>query len=183
MISNLFTLGCLYTYVSSYFIASWRTVAWVQLVPCVLLGVSCFFAPNSPYWLVERGREEEARKSLRMLRGPDYDLEEELAEIVAKKRAKEVAGKSVASTLASGTFLRPFLRCVPVTRILSEHNSRIGTLMMITQWAGINVITAYMVTIFTTSGSRWKLLKNRRRNVDSLNLHPTAFPLSVLTPT
>jgi len=139
VISNLFTLGCLYTYVSSYFIASWRTVAWVQLVPCVLLGVSCFFAPNSPYWLVERGREEEARKSLRMLRGPDYDLEEELAEIVAKKRAKEVAGKSVASTLASGTFLRPFLR--------------IGTLMMITQWAGINVITAYMVTIFTTSGS------------------------------
>ena len=31
--------------------------------------------------------------------------------------------------------------------------------MMITQWAGINVITAYMVTIFTTSGSRY-LLKN-----------------------
>ena len=28
--------------------------------------------------------------------------------------------------------------------------------MMITQWAGINVITAYMVTIFTTSGSRYQ---------------------------
>lgn len=122
VISNLFTLGCLYTYVSSYFIASWRTVAWIQLVPCALLGVSCYFAPNSPYWLVERGREEEARKSLRLLRGPDYDLEEELAEIVAKKRAKELAGKSVASTLASGTFLRPFLRCFDSNyKVPTEH--------------------------------------------------------------
>ena len=112
VISNLFTLGCLYTYVSSYFIASWRTVAWLQLLPCALLGVSCYFAPNSPYWLVERGREEEARKSLQVLRGPDYDLEGELAEIVAKKRAKELTGKSVGSTLASSTFLRPFLRCL-----------------------------------------------------------------------
>ena len=112
VISNMFTLGCLYTYVSSYFIASWRTVAWLQLVPCALLGLATFFAPNSPYWLVERGREEEARKSLRILRGPDYNLEEELAEIVAKKRAKELTGKSVGSTLVSGTFWRPFLRCI-----------------------------------------------------------------------
>ena len=59
---------------------------------------------------MERGREEEARKSLQVLRGPDYDLEGELAEIVAKKRAKELTGKSVGSTLASSTFLRPFLR-------------------------------------------------------------------------
>ena len=51
VISNMFTLGCLYTYVSSYFIASWRTVAWLQLVPCALLGLATFFAPNSPYWL------------------------------------------------------------------------------------------------------------------------------------
>ena len=121
IISNLFTLGCLYTYVSSYFIASWRTVAWIQLLPCALLGISCYFAPNSPYWLVERGREEEARKSLRLLRGPDYDLEDELAEIVAKKRAKELTGKSVASTLASRTFLRPFLRCPLPQKLLTEQ--------------------------------------------------------------
>ena len=63
-------------------------------------------------WLVERGREEEARKSLRILRGADYNLDEELAEIVAKKRAKELTGKSVGSTLVSGTFWRPFLRCI-----------------------------------------------------------------------
>ena len=33
------------------------------------------------------------------------------------------------------------------------HLERIGALMMITQWAGINVITSYMVNIFVESGS------------------------------
>ena len=90
--------------------------------------------------LVERGREDEARDSLRILRGPHYDLEPELAEIVDKKRAKEAVGRSVAATLASRVFLLPFVR--------------LGALMMISQWAGINVITSYMVTIFTDAGSR-----------------------------
>ena len=90
--------------------------------------------------LVERGREEEARDSLRILRGPHYDLEPELAEIVDKKRAKEAVGRSVMATLASRVFLLPFVR--------------LGALMMISQWAGINVITSYMVTIFTDAGSR-----------------------------
>ena len=70
---------------------------------------------------MERGREEEARKSLKVLRGPNYDLEDELAEIVAKKRAKESTGKSVASTLASRTFLRPFLRCTLPQKLLTEQ--------------------------------------------------------------
>ena len=93
----------------------------------------------APLRLVERGREDEARDSLRILRGPHYDLEPELAEIVAKKRAKEAVGRSVAATLASRVFLLPFVR--------------LGALMMISQWAGINVITSYMVTIFQESGS------------------------------
>ena len=42
-------------------------------------------------------------------------------------------------TLCSRIFLVPFLR--------------IGSLMIITQWAGINVITAYMVNIFIQAGS------------------------------
>ena len=139
IIGNMYALGSLFTYLSGYFLASWRTVAWLQLVPCAALGLAVSFIPNSPFWLVERGREEEARASLRTLRGPDYCVEAELAEIVDKKRAKEVMGRGVLQTLASRVFILPFLR--------------IGVLMMITQWAGINVITSYMVTIFSDAGS------------------------------
>ena len=46
----------------------------------------------------------------------------------------------MAATLASRVFLLPFVR--------------IGALMMIIQWAGINVISSYMITIFTDAGSR-----------------------------
>ena len=141
IIGNMYTLGSLYTYTTSYFLSSWRTVAWLQLVPCAALGLSVCFIPNSPFWLVERGREEEARASLQILRGPHYCVEAELGQIVNKKKAKEAVGRSVLKTLASRVFLLPFIR--------------LGALMAISQWAGINVIISYMVSIFQDSGSRW----------------------------
>ena len=105
---------------------SWRLLAWLQIIPCGLFGVSAYFVPNSPYWLVEQGRQEDffvsffqtiffgrqedAAIALRQLRGPNYDLAAELAEMVEKKRAKEEEGRGVARTLASRVFLLPFIR-------------------------------------------------------------------------
>ena len=89
---------------------SWRLLAWLQIIPCGLFGVSAYFVPNSPYWLVEQGRQEDAAIALRQLRGPHYDLAAELAEMVEKKRAKVEEGRGVARTLASRAFVRPFIR-------------------------------------------------------------------------
>merc|ERR1719483_598934 len=139
IIGNMFALGSVYTYLTGYLIQSWRTIAWLQLIPSCLLGLSVIFVPDSPYWLVERGREEEARRSLIRLRGRNYNIDEEFEEIVNKKRIKQQKGNSVFQTLCSRVFIIPFLR--------------IGSLMMITQWAGINVITSYMVNIFMEAGS------------------------------
>ena len=139
ILGNMFAIGSIYTYVLGYFVQSWRTIAWCQVVPSCLLGVSVFFVPDSPYWLVEKGRYQEAKQSLVILRGSNYDVNEEYQEIVDKKKRKEEKGRTVLQTLCSRIFLIPFLR--------------IGSLMIITQWAGINVITAYMVNIFIQSGS------------------------------
>ena len=139
IIGNMFALGSVYTYLTGYLIRSWRTIAWLQLIPSCLLGLSVIFVPDSPYWLVERGREEEARRSLIRLRGRNYNIDEEFEEIVNKKRIKQQKENSVFETLCSRVFTIPFLR--------------IGSLMMITQWAGINVITSYMVNIFMEAGS------------------------------
>ena len=35
---------------------SWRTVAYSQLASALMLGLATAIAPESPYWLVERGR-------------------------------------------------------------------------------------------------------------------------------
>ena len=35
---------------------TWRTVAYSQLASALLLGLATAIAPESPYWLVERGR-------------------------------------------------------------------------------------------------------------------------------
>ena len=139
ILGNMFALGSVYTYVLGYFVQSWRTIAWCQMVPSCLLGLSVFFVPDSPYWLVEKGRYQEAKESLVILRGSNYDVNDEYQEIVDKKKRKEEKGRTVLQTLCSKIFLIPFLR--------------IGSLMIITQWAGINVITAYMVNIFIMSGS------------------------------
>ena len=137
MISNMAALGTVYTFVLGYFISSWRVIAWLLILPSIILGVAVFFAPDSPYWLLEKGREEEARKSLSILRGKHYDIETEFQEMLTKKKAKD-PNKSVISILFSKLFFQPFIR--------------IGSLMVITQWAGINVVASYMINIFQDSG-------------------------------
>lgn len=139
ILGNMFSLGSIFTYITGYFIDSWRIIAWIQVIPCLLMGVFVFFVPDSPYWLIEKGRYQEAQKSLTILRGSNYDINDEYQEILQKKKQKEAKGMTVLQTLCSRVFFIPFLR--------------IGSLMMITQWAGINVITAYMVNIFIQSGS------------------------------
>merc|ERR1712198_54246 len=139
IMSNMFAFGSIYTYLIGYLVSSWRMVAWLQLIPTCFLGITVLFIPDSPYWLVEKGREAEARESLVILRGSSYDVNDEFKQIISKKKAKELEGKSVSQTMCSRVFLVPFLR--------------IGALMMITQWTGTNVITSYMVNIFMDSGS------------------------------
>ena len=49
--------------------------------------------------------------------------------------------------------MEPMEHYTALSRIFLVPFLRIGSLMIITQWAGINVITAYMVNIFIQAGS------------------------------
>lgn len=46
-------------------------LACLYIVP-VLLFIALFFVPESPRWLLHRGKEQEARKALEQLRGSSY---------------------------------------------------------------------------------------------------------------
>ena len=67
-------------------------------------------------------------------------MEKELQEIVEKKRLKEEGGeRSVIKTIFSKEFLLPFVK--------------IGILMSLSQWAGINILSSYLVTVFEVQAS------------------------------
>ena len=70
------------------------------------------------------------------LRGAEYDVDKELREIVEKKQKKEQEGgqRSVLKSIFSKEFLLPFVK--------------IGILMSLSQWAGINILSSYLVTVF-----------------------------------
>ena len=73
----------------------------------------CWFLPESPVWLMRRGRESDARLTLRWLRGVNYDIEpemEELKQIVAQEE-DNVAGLSIINVITNKTFLKPLLLC------------------------------------------------------------------------
>ena len=72
------TLGILLSYVVGYFFSSqedgWRSMFWTGFIPAAVLMVGMFFVPESPRWLISKGRETEALAVLHRLREPEQAL-------------------------------------------------------------------------------------------------------------
>ena len=61
-----------------------------------IMGVLVQFCPESPRWLISRGKDEEARSSLQRLRGSAFtniEIAEEFAAMQAHHEAEHAAGK------------------------------------------------------------------------------------------
>ncbi|MGX1115081.1 sugar porter (SP) family MFS transporter [Streptomyces ambofaciens] len=70
----------------------WRLMFGLAVVPAVALGVGMLFLPESPRWLVEHGRREEAATVLTRLRSPGTDVHQEIDEITQVATATPVGG-------------------------------------------------------------------------------------------
>ncbi|HVH44986.1 MAG TPA: sugar porter family MFS transporter [Labilithrix sp.] len=56
---------------------AWRWMFWTEVLPALAYGAAAFFLPESPRWLVAKGREDEARRILALLgEEPDGKLVE-----------------------------------------------------------------------------------------------------------
>ena len=108
--------------------------------PSLLFLLLCWKLPESPVWLMRRGREEEARQTLAWLRGNKYDIEpevEEIREVVAKEN-KIKTTQSVIDVVKSRTFLQPLaLTC---------------TLSMVQLLSGSDQLETYILVIFRDTG-------------------------------
>ncbi|XP_033998215.1 solute carrier family 2, facilitated glucose transporter member 6 [Trematomus bernacchii] len=112
----------------------WRWLAAVGGVPALLMVVLLVFMPNSPRRLIKLGREQQAEKALRWLRGEHYDTQVEINDI---QHSINTQAKVTWSQLATPVYYRPILISVGM-RFLQ-------------QMTGITPILIYMEPIFAKS--------------------------------
>ena len=97
------------------------------------------FMPESPYLSIVKGREEQARKSLKWLRGKHYSIEEEITLMKATHKEQEEIGRiSIINLLSEACYLKPFLIMM--------------TLHFVQQFCGINAIVFNLALIFEAAG-------------------------------
>ena len=112
----------------------WRWMLGMEIVPALLFIALLFTVPESPRWLAQNGRENEARDILGKVGGAAHAATE-LAAIQAAATAEE--GRF--SELFTRTYRRPLLIAV--------------LLMMCSQFCGINAIMYYSTSIFESAGT------------------------------
>ncbi|XP_048486764.1 facilitated trehalose transporter Tret1 isoform X3 [Plutella xylostella] len=74
-------------------ILQWRSVAWVGTVPCLISIAITLCSPETPDWLVSKGRFEEAETAFFTLRGRSNESKRELSKLIdsqKQKRRKEI---------------------------------------------------------------------------------------------
>ena len=77
------SFGITLTYLFGYFMSSYESVCWSFAAITFLLMASVFFLPESPVWLKQSGRFEEAQNAAKLLWGDGYELKQESNEKVS----------------------------------------------------------------------------------------------------
>ncbi|KAM0722637.1 hypothetical protein Q7P37_002078 [Cladosporium fusiforme] len=123
--------------------AQWRLPFALQILPGAILLVGLCFTNESPRWLVEKNRVEEARRALATVRSKpinDPEVEQELDDIVKDFRGHEKLPlvQQVRMTFNNAKTLYTFSMAV--------------ILMFWQQWTGTNSINYYAPQIFKSVG-------------------------------
>lgn len=129
----MLTVGILFVYVLGAGVSLFVLNVVCLIIP-IVFGAIFVFMPETPMYLVSKGRDDQAVKSFMWLRGRDYDYSAELSELQADHREKEAAKVSVVSAL---------MRKASVKAL----GISLG-LMFFQQMSGINAVIFYTGDIF-----------------------------------
>jgi len=138
----MITIGILASYISDYLIAddanleSWRWMFLVGFFPAVILFIGMFFLPQTPRWLISKGRNEEGLNVLRKVEDPDLVDE-------SFNKMKEEMELNSKSKVRWNEIFKPWLRTALVIGI---------GIMFFQQFTGINTIIYYSPVIFKMAG-------------------------------
>jgi len=123
----------------------WRIMLGLAAVPSIIMffGFVCLL-PESPRWLLSKGRHEEGKQVMYTLRYSDKEADDEVNQIIA---ALEEDKDENQSQTCVGNFLQ-MIKHSPTRRALYCGCG----LMILQQFSGINTIMYYAATIYEMSG-------------------------------
>ncbi|MFN7095670.1 MAG: sugar porter family MFS transporter, partial [Burkholderiales bacterium] len=132
-------IGILLTYVVNYQLAAaanaWRIMFLFGIIPAVILFIGLLFLPDSPRWLIARGKERQAMKALAKLRGANYQAEfNEIKNTLVLEHNKTANWNALFTTTN-----------LPIISIAI-------IIMLLQQLSGINAIIYYAPQIFMHAG-------------------------------
>jgi len=141
MFQLLITVGILAAYLSDNAIADnnnlecWRPMLWVGVIPAVILFTGMIFMPETPRWLMNKGRDEQARKILDRIEDPAY-IDSSIAAM--KKEMAIDSGQQGIKVI-----FKPWLRNALIIAV---------GIMFFQQFVGINTVIYYSPKIFLAAG-------------------------------
>ena len=160
--------GILVAYFSNYLIGlagfgplEWRWKLGVAALPAVVFFVMLIGIPQSPRWLVKKGRVEEARAVLRNIGEDDY--ERELADIVESIDAAHNLGNEP-------LFIAKYRLPVLLALLIGMFN----------QLSGVNAILYYLNDIFARAGFDKVSSDLQAVAIGATNLLATILAMSVI---
>ena len=132
------SVGLSLVWVLGYFF-TWKTIAFLSIIPPSILIILLLYLPESPYWLVKEGKNELAQKSLRFYRPINYNITDEFDEINQKNVEKKFHLRRRNFRPFFKAFFRPF--------------SCVGILWILNMWSGYPALSVYLISIMEASGS------------------------------
>ncbi|OVA11401.1 Sugar/inositol transporter [Macleaya cordata] len=119
-------------------VVTWRTLALIGTIPCLVQFLGLIFIPESPRWLAKVGKLEDFEFALQCLRGKNANISQEAAEI-----------RDYTETLQR----LPDARVFDLFQRKYAHSLIVGVgLMVLQQFGGVNAIAFYASSIFVSAG-------------------------------
>lgn len=138
----MITIGVLTSYLSDLFFADeqditcWRPMFYVGVIPALILLIGMYFMPETPRWLMSKGRIDEGRKILSRIEPQEaVGMMIEQIEAELKENEKNTSGWKELS--------RPWLRTPLIIAV---------GIMFFQQFVGINTVIYYSPKIFLMAG-------------------------------
>ena len=137
----MITVGILASYLSDSAFAndtnyeSWRPMFYIGVIPASILLIGAFYLPETPRWLMKKGKEEESRKILETIE------EEDQVESIFKEMKDDICKDSGKTSWK--IIFKPWLKNSLIIAV---------GIMFFQQFVGINTVVYYSPKIFLKAG-------------------------------